>query len=121
MDVEQLWRRYAKIWSSDQSTRERELQACLADDATYCDPNGLLAGRPALSEYMGGFQDNFPGNGFTIIDVISHDGGSLARWTQYDANESTLHYGASFASHDAEGRLKNINGFFPFPGLDPIG
>lgn len=120
MDVEQLWRRYAKIWSSDPASREVELQACLADDATYCDPNGLLSGRSALSDYMGGFQDSFPGNGFDIVDVVAHDGGSLARWARYDASGSTLHYGASFASSDAEGRLKDINGFFPFPGLDPI-
>ncbi|MHC0052718.1 nuclear transport factor 2 family protein [Actibacterium sp. D379-3] len=119
MDVSQLWPRYAKIWSSDAKTRQRELLACLADDATYCDPNGLLTGREALSDYMGGFQENFAGNGFRIIDVISHDGGSLARWAQHDAGGSTLHYGMSFATHDEEGRLQNINGFFPYATHSP--
>lgn len=119
MDAEQLWPRYAKIWSSDPLTRDSELMTCLADGATYCDPNGLLVGRAALSDYMGGFQRGFPGNEFKIIDVISHSGGSLARWAQHGADGSTLHYGMSFATHDAEGRLEAINGFFPFTAPEP--
>ncbi len=113
MDATALWPRYAKIWSADRETRQRELQACLAEDATYCDPNGRLSGRAALSDYMGGFQEAFPDGGFRIIEVIAHDGGSLARWLQYGADGTTLHQGTSFATHDADGRLQTINGFFP--------
>lgn len=119
MEAGQLWSRYAIIWSSDPETRARELEACVADTVTYCDPNGPLSGRAALSDYMGGFQVNFAGNGFRILDVISHNGGSLSRWEQYGADGSTLHHGASFATHDDEGRLKNINGFFPFTPHNP--
>ncbi len=44
MTPEALWQRYAL----DADARNGELAACLADDATYCDPNGLIEGRTAL-------------------------------------------------------------------------
>ena len=50
MTPEALWNRYAAIWSLASTHRDTELGACLADDATYCDPNGLLSGRSALSD-----------------------------------------------------------------------
>jgi hypothetical protein len=56
MTPDALWTRYAKIWSANAEVRIGELAACLADDVTYCDPNGLIEGRSALSAYMEGFQ-----------------------------------------------------------------
>jgi len=113
MDAETLWPRYAIIWSSEPTLRERELKACLADDATYCDPNGALEGRAALSGYMGGFQQSVPGGRFEIIQVTAHNGRSLARWALLDADGAVRQFGASFATHDGLGRLKDISGFFP--------
>lgn len=118
MDAETLWPRYAKIWSSDPAMRERELQACLADDATYCDPNGPLSGRAALSGYMGGFQQSVPGGRFEILQVISHNGRSLARWALLGADGAVMQLGASFALHDEQGRLRSISGFFPLTGRE---
>jgi hypothetical protein len=113
MDAETLWPRYARIWSSEPSLRESALQDCLADGATYCDPNGLLKGREALSDYMAGFQQSVPRGRFEIIQVIAHNGRSLARWALLSANGAILQQGASFATHDGDGRLKDITGFFP--------
>lgn len=118
METEALWRRYAAIWSSAPEQRESELKACLAEDATYCDSNGLLQGQAALSDYMGGFQQGVPGGYFRIIEVVTHNGRSLARWTLNGADGAVLQLGASFAVHDAAGRLKDISGFFP---LTPSG
>lgn len=113
MTPEDLWNRYSAIWSSPSERRRTELEACLADDATYCDVNGLLAGREALSAYMAGFQDNVPGGAFEIIEVRAHHGRSLARWALRAASGEVLQLGASFAIHDEAGRLKTITGFFP--------
>ena len=56
MTPEDLWTRYSAVWSLvDADSPGVELDACLADDATYCDPNGLIVGRAALSDYMDGF------------------------------------------------------------------
>ncbi len=113
MDAETLWLRYANIWSSDPAVRESELQECLADDATYYDPNGPLSGWAALSDYMGGFQQSVPGGHFEIIQVVAHNGRSLARWALLGADDTILQLGASFAVHDEQGRLQSISGFFP--------
>lgn len=59
--IEDLWRRYSASWSNpDKDARATELAACLADDATYCDPNGLIEGREGLSAYMAGYQQQTP-------------------------------------------------------------
>lgn len=113
MDAESLWPRYSKIWSAAPALRARELRECLADDATYCDPNGALHGRAALSDYMGGFQQSVPGGRFEILQVTAHNGRSLARWALLNSDGVTLQLGASFAIHDSKGRLKDISGFFP--------
>lgn len=118
MDAETLWPRYARIWSSEPDRRESELRDCLADDATYCDPNGPLSGRAALSDYMGSFQQSVPGGRFEIIQVVAHNGRSLARWALLGADGAILQLGASFALHDERGRLQSISGFFPLAGSE---
>jgi hypothetical protein len=112
MTPETLWDRYAAIWSSDAETRRGELVACLADDATYCDPNGLKAGRAALSEYMGGFQQRIPGGRFRILQVLHHNDRSLAHWRLEGAGGAVLQNGTSFGLLAGDGRLLAISGFF---------
>lgn len=119
MEAESLWRRYSAIWSSDIDRRKTELEACLADDATYCDANGLLEGREALSAYMGGFQESVQGGSFEILEVRAHHGRSLARWALRGPGGAILQLGASFAMHDDAGRLRSITGFFPLSGERP--
>ena len=77
------------------------------------DPNGIRNGRVELSGYMNGFQQSVPGGSFRIIEVVAHNGRSLAHWALEGADGAILQLGASFATHDNEGRLKQINGFFP--------
>lgn len=107
-----LWRRYAAIWSLGAEQRPAELGACLADDVTYCDPNGLLAGRDALSGYMGRFQDSVPGGRFQIESVLCHHDRSLADWSLRSAAGAVLQKGTSFATLAEDGRLRAISGFF---------
>lgn len=113
MTPEELWHRYSAIWSAPADVRSDELAACLADAATYCDPNGLVEGREALSDYMSGFQDSAPGSTFQIKTVLGHNGRSLAKWQMIGPDGSALQDGTSFAELSADGRLKTITGFFP--------
>lgn len=64
MSIESIWDRYAAAWSLNAASRADELSACVAHDITYCDPNGVIEGRDALSRYMAvtGFFDP-PGPG----------------------------------------------------------
>jgi len=113
---ESLWKRYARIWSSEPGIRATELEACLADTCSYCDVNGLIEGRESLSIYMDGFQQNVPGGKFEILSVIHHHGRMLADWSLLGPRGAVLQTGRSFATIAADGRLQNITGFF-----DPAG
>jgi hypothetical protein len=112
MTPEALWNRYAAIWSLESTQRDAELRACLADDATYCDPNGLLTGQSALSDYMGQFQKSVAGGRFRIQRVLHHHDRSLADWELRGEDGSVLHTGTSYAALSQDGRLRAISGFF---------
>lgn len=112
MSPEELWNRYSAIWSAPAEQRGVELAACLADDATYCDPNGLVEGRQALSGYMGGFQEGAPGCTFRINSVHHHNGRSLSNWQMLGPDGNALQDGTSFGELSDDGRLRTITGFF---------
>ena len=112
MTPETLWTRYAAIWSLEGAAREPELVACLADDFTYCDPNGLLAGRSGLSAYMAQFRESVPGGRFHIVTLLHHHDRSLAEWQLQGRDGAILQRGTSFGALSEDGRLRAISGFF---------
>jgi hypothetical protein len=112
MSPETLWDRYAAIWSRDTDVRIGELTVCLVDEITYCDPNGLIEGRPAISAYMGEFQRNVPGGIFRIQAVIHHHDRTLAHWVLHGPDGNVLQNGTSFGMLSDDGRLRSITGFF---------
>jgi hypothetical protein len=112
MTPDSLWTRYAAVWSLEAARREAELNACLADDVTYCDPNGLLAGRSALSGYMEQFRESVPGGQFHICAVLHHHDRSLADWELKGKDGAVLQTGTSFGALSEDGRLRAISGFF---------
>lgn len=115
MTHEALWRRYSAIWSLNACPREPELLACLADDITYCDPNGPIEGHAAFSDYMGRFQVGAPGAHFHIRWVLNHHDRSLAHWALRGADGGvgqTGQTGTSFGALAEDGRLLSITGFF---------
>ncbi|EJC74454.1 nuclear transport factor 2 family protein [Rhizobium hidalgonense] len=114
MTPEALWNRYAAIWSLNADAREPELSACLADDVTYCDPNGAIAGRAGLSAYMAGFKESVPAGRFKILSVLHHNERSLAHWELRHEDETVLQTGTSFAVMSG-GRFGAITGFFNPP------
>ena len=112
MTPNQLWQRYADLWSTEIAHDSPEFEACLNEDINYCDPNGPVAGRPALAQYMAGFRAAMPGTRFRIAAVASHNGRTLSEWSLRSADDVVLQTGRSFAQHDERGRLRDITGFF---------
>lgn len=112
MTPDALWNRYSAIWSLLAEAREAELPACLTDDATYCDPNGLLSGTAAILAYMGQFQASVPGGRFHIRTVLHHHDRSLAHWELQGSDGQVLQTGTSFGLIAVDGRLQSISGFF---------
>ncbi len=117
MTPDKLWNRYSAIWSSDGETRLKELSVCLAPQATYCDPNGLIDSTAGLSDYMGQFQKSAPGARFEIQSVLHHHDRTLANWKLVGADRNVLQIGTSFGLLDEEHRLLTISGFF-YSGMD---
>lgn len=112
MTPEELWARYARIWSTDEAGRLAELAVCLDENVCYCDPNGLIGSPAELCAYMGAFQKNVPGARFQISSVLHHHGRTLAHWVLQDSSGRALHTGTSFAMLGTDGRMKDITGFF---------
>ena len=114
MTPESLWTRYSAIWTlPDASARHAELAACLAEDATYCDPNGLIEGRAALSEYMAEFQQSVPsGAKFRLHALFHYNDRTLAQWALHGPDGCALQSGTSFGALSSDGRLRAITGFF---------
>jgi hypothetical protein len=112
MTPDALWSRYSAVWSLPAGAREAELAACLTDEAAYCDPNGLLTGVAALSDYMGRFQASLPGGRFNIRSVLHHHDRSLAQWALHGDQGQVLQTGTSFGLIASDGRFQAISGFF---------
>jgi len=112
MSPETLRDPYAAIWSQDADARIGELAACLAEEIVYCDPNGLIEGRSAISAYMGEFQRGVPDGTFRIRSVIHHHDRTLARWALHGPNGDVLQTGTSFGLLSDDGRFRSITGFF---------
>ena len=119
MTVEGLWQRYAATWSLATADRARELPACVSGDVAYWDPNGLVEGWRALSDYMGAFQASVPGGAFRIRAVLHHHDRSLARWALHGPDGQILQTGTSFGTLDGDGRLAAVTGFFDPPAQEP--
>jgi predicted ester cyclase len=109
---ENLWPRYARIWSCDAATRAAEFPHCLSDEVRYTDPNTAVVGSAAFDAYMAGFQNAMPGCSFEIDEVVHHHDRSLAHWHLRGVDGSVLQKGISTARHADDGRLAEIVGFF---------
>jgi hypothetical protein len=118
MTADSLWDRYAASWSLDAAARASELPACVTGDVTYCDPNGLVQGWQALSDYMGAFQGSVPGGSFRIRSVLHHHDRSLAQWALHGLDGHALQTGTSFGLLADDGRLQTITGFFDPPAQE---
>jgi hypothetical protein len=105
MTTEALWQRYAATWSLAAADRATELPGCVTRDVTYCDPNGPVEGRQALSDYMGAFQASVPGGAFRIRSVLHHHDRSLARSALHGPDGGILQTGTSFGVLADGGRL----------------
>ena len=115
MTPDELWRRYAALWPAPADRRASELDDCVHEACSYCDPNGLLEGPAALSAYMEGFRNAMPDTAFRIDSVATHHGRTSSTWVLVGAGDAVLQRGRSFATCDEQGRLQHITGFFEAP------
>lgn len=113
--MEDLWSRYARIWSLEGPARAEEILACLSESVVYADPNAELEGHAAFTAYLDGFQRSFPGHSFVIRAVSAQRADSLARWDLLDPRGGAVFPGVSFGQADGAGRFIRLRGFFGLP------
>ncbi len=111
-----VWETYAQAWSRvDQARRQQLLEQSVSPECIYTDPLIQVQGHDALSNYMESFQKNTPGRTFVTTNFQEHHDQSLAQWNMADGEGKVLSPGTSFARYDADGRLKQMTGFFAPP------
>ncbi len=110
---------YGKSWSeTDPSTRLKFFEQCLSPDCVYTDPASQVTGYDQLSGYMAEFQNKLPGGAFAATALQSHHDRSLMHWNMVDGKGNILSQGASYFLFAADGRLKQMTGFFESPNTD---
>lgn len=104
------------IWSeswaiTNRSERDVELQKILADDFKYTDPLYQAKGLAQISDYIGQFQEQFPGTTFVPTKITSHHDRNLIKWDMLNEKNEVVDDGTSFALVEND-KLKDITGFF---------
>ncbi|WP_411728013.1 hypothetical protein [Methyloglobulus sp.] len=110
------WETYTKSWSeTDKSKRLELFGQCLSPDCEYSDPIILSTGYGQLSGYMSELQKNVSGVGFVTTDFKNHHDQSLTHWNMVDGKGNIFTQGASCGMYGADGRLKQMTGFYEQP------
>ena len=109
---------YFAMWNeTDQARRREVIEATWMSDASYVDPMFDAEGQDALDAMVAGVHEQFPGHRFRPTGTVDvHN--DRARWGWELAGPgdgSTVVSGVDFAVLAADGRLREVTGFFEQP------
>ena len=102
------------MWNETDPARRRQvIAATWSAESSYVDPLFTAEGADALDAMVAGVHQQFPGHRFRLTGPVDvhHD---RARWGWELAPETgpPVVTGIDFAVLDAEGRLREVTGFF---------
>jgi SnoaL-like domain len=111
---------YFAMWNeTDPAARRRTIQATWTADARYVDPMFAAQGADELDALVVGVHEHYPGHRFRRIGAVdSHRDRARWAWELYPVNpEGTppIASGVDFAVLAADGRLREVTGFFEQP------
>ncbi len=107
------WETYTQSWSETDAKAQQQLfEQSLSPDCVYTDPMLQTTGYAQLAGYMAGLQKDLPGARFVTTRFVSHHDRSLAHWNMLDGNGNTVAPGISVGQYGADGRLKQMTGFY---------
>lgn len=112
--VQQLWKTYQDAWSdiSDEE-RKRLLEASLAQDVAFTNPDTEERGIDRMIAGIRDFQSRYNGGYFRSTLLRQQHGQLLSAWTLFDRNNMPLVNGHSYARFDEQqGRLTYLAGFW---------
>ena len=109
-----LWKTYQDAWAEvSQDERSKLLQASLADDVAFTDPDNEKRGIPSMAANITAFQEQYSGCYFRTTLLTQQHGQLLSAWTMFDRNHVPLVNGHSYARFDEQQeRLTSLAGFW---------
>ena len=115
-DVTDLVDRYFAMWNTTDAGRRHELvREVWTDDARYADPRAIACSPREIETMVSDVRDNFPEMSFRRTGPVeSHNGFLRYPWQMVDTAGAVRTTGMSFARF-ADGRLRELVGFFDEP------
>ena len=112
--LQQLWKTYQDAWADiPQDKRSKLLEASLAHDVAYTNPDGEERGIESMVANVMAFQTQYNGCYFRTTLLRQQHGQLLSAWTMFDRNDAPLVNGHSYARFDEQqGRLTYLAGFW---------
>ena len=104
---------YITAWNTrDAAERERAVAAAFAAGATYTDPLADVSGRDAITELIGGAQQQFAGWTFRLAGrVDGHHGQARFTWALGPADGEAPVVGFDVVTLDDDGLITSVLGF----------
>lgn len=109
---------YFAMWNeTDQARRREVIEATWTSDASYVDPMFDAEGQDALDAMVAGVHEQFPGHRFRPTGTVDvHNDRARWGWELTGSSDgSTVVSGVDFAVLAADGRLREVTGFFEQP------
>jgi hypothetical protein len=119
--VVELVDHYIAMWNETDARRRRSLIANIwVDGASYLDPLLSGEGRDGIDAMVSAVHEKYPGHRFKrTSDVNAHHDRAQFGWELGPDGGPVLVKGVDFAVLSAEGRLKNVTGFFTELNVPP--
>jgi hypothetical protein len=104
---------YIAAWNArDAAERERAVAAAFAPGATYTDPLADVAGREAITELIGGAQQQFTGWTFRLSGPVDgHHGQARFTWALGPDDAEAPVVGFDVVTLDDKGLITSVLGF----------
>lgn len=114
LSLEQAVLAYVDAWNAaDDAVRRDLLERSFAADGTYHDPASAVVGREALIAHTRLLAQRRPGSTVSVTSRIDvHDGVGCFTWRVAGPDGATLREGIDFVASGADGRLREVRGFF---------
>jgi SnoaL-like domain len=113
-DVEKLVENYFATWNeTDPARRRAAIVAALTPEASYLDPTLSAGGHDEFDAMVVRVQRRFPEHRFRLTSKVDgHHDRLRWSWDLVGPDEATVIAGVDFAVLAADGRLREITGFF---------
>jgi hypothetical protein len=105
---------YFAIWNEpDQAQRRARIAEVWSSGANYVDPMFAAQGAEALEALVAGLHQNYPGHSFRQTGSLDlHHDRARWGWDFLKPDGTIVMSGVDFAVLDADGKLRDVTGFF---------